>query len=101
MALDLAPQVREIFRRAWETRQGRVVPEPGDLKLGNDAVEFARATVLYADLSGSTSFVDTSLWQFAAEIYKAYLHCAESIIRNEGGVITSYCLLYTSPSPRD
>lgn len=90
MALDLAPQVREIFRKAWETRQGRVVPEPGDLKLGNDAVEFTRATVLYADLSGSTALVDTSLWQFAAEIYKAYLHCAASIIRNEGGVITSY-----------
>lgn len=90
MALDLAPQVREIFRKAWETRQGRVVPEPGDLRLGNDAVEFTRATVLYADLTGSTALVDTKQWQFAAEIYKAYLHCAASIIRSEGGVITSY-----------
>lgn len=90
MALDLASGVREIFQKAWEIRNGRVVPEASDLKLGNDAVEFARATVLYADLTGSTALVDRANWQFAAEIYKAYLHCAASIIRAEGGVITSY-----------
>lgn len=90
MALDLGPQVRAIFQKALETRNGRVVPEASDLKLGNDAVEFARATVLYADLTGSTKLVDGANWQFAAEIYKAYLHCAASIIRAEGGVVTSY-----------
>ncbi len=66
------------------------MPEPEDLPLGNTAVEFARATILYADLSGSTKLVDAKKWTFAAEIYKAYLHCAATIIRNEGGEIVSY-----------
>lgn len=87
---DLEAAVKKIFKDAWETRDGRVVPEPKDLALGNDAVEFDRATVLYADLSGSTKLVDSANWMFAAEIYKAYLHCATTIIRNEGGTITSY-----------
>jgi len=34
--------------------------------------------------------VDSKKWQFAAEIYKTYLHCATKIIKDEGGVITSY-----------
>lgn len=87
---DIEASVRKIFRDVWETREGRVVPEPGDLALGNDAVHFDRATVLYADLSGSTALVEAYGWMFAAEIYKAYLHCATTIIRNEGGSITSY-----------
>lgn len=87
---DLETAVKKIFKDAWETRDGRVVPEPKDLVLGNDAAEFDRATVLYADLSGSTKLVDSATWMFAAEIYKAFLHCAATIIRNEGGAITSY-----------
>jgi class 3 adenylate cyclase len=66
------------------------VPDPEDLKLNNDAVEFDRATVLYADLAGSSALVDSVGWQFAAEIYKTFLHCAATIIRNGGGDITSY-----------
>jgi len=58
--------------------------------LGNDAIEFERATVLYADLKGSTALVDAKHWQFCAEIYKAFLHCAATIIRHQGGTITSY-----------
>lgn len=34
--------------------------------------------------------VDQYKPEFAAEIYKSYLHCAAKIIRSEGGVITSY-----------
>lgn len=87
---DLEDAVARIFREAWESRDGRVVPEPEDLALGNSAVEFDRATILYADLSGSTKPVDAEDWTFAAEIYKAYLHCAATIIRDEGGEIVSY-----------
>jgi class 3 adenylate cyclase len=87
---DLESTVAKIFRESWKTREGRVVPDPTDLALGNSAVEFDRATVLYADLSASTALVDSKSWTFAAEIYKAYLHCAASIVRNEGGEITSY-----------
>jgi class 3 adenylate cyclase len=70
---------------AWQ-----VVPAPEDLKLGNDAVEFERATVLYADLHGSTAMVNRESWTFAAEIYKTFLLCAAKLVRAEGGTITSY-----------
>ncbi len=86
----LQSAVADIFSASWETRSGQVVPDPENLRLGNDAVEFDRATVLYADLQGSTRMVDSEPWWRSAEIYKTFLHCAATIIRNEGGAITSY-----------
>jgi len=86
---DLETTVRKIFREVWTDRDGEVVPEPEDLKLGNDAV-ILDATVLYADMSGSTKLVDGYKPQFAAEIYKTYLACAAPIIKDESGVITAY-----------
>jgi len=86
----LKGEVKKIFGESWKTRDGDVVPDPENLRLGNDAIEFKRATVLYADLSGSTNLVSTEGWTFAAEIYKTYLYCAARIIRSEGGSITSY-----------
>jgi class 3 adenylate cyclase len=90
LADDLRTQVAKTFKSNWDKRDGRVVPEPDDLLLGNDAVEFDRATVLYADLTGSTSLVDDHGWMFAAEVYKTYLHCAAKLVLSEGGSITSY-----------
>lgn len=87
---DLKTHAADTFRTSWETRDGRVVPAPADLKLSNDAVIFDRTTVLYADLTSSTSMVDTLGWQKAAEIYKTFLFCAGKIIRDRGGSITSY-----------
>lgn len=87
---DMKSAVQAIAQDAWSTRQGQVIPDPGGLQLGNDAVEFDRATVLYADLQGSTDMVDSESWQLSAEVYKAFLHCAATIIRAEGGKITSY-----------
>jgi class 3 adenylate cyclase len=87
---DLKTTVTSIFCDQWEESKGRVIPDPGDLGLGNVARFFADATVLYADLAGSTSLVDNHYWQFSAEIYKAYLRCAARIISDEGGVITAY-----------
>ena len=66
---DLENAVSNIARGAWSTRHGQVVPEPENVRLGNDAVEFDRATILYADLQGSTSMVDTENWQLSAEVY--------------------------------
>lgn len=87
---DMQAAVSDIARNAWTTRQGEVVPDPEDLRLGNDAVEFERATVLYADLRGSTGMVDSESWQLSAEVYKAFLFCAATLIRKQGGKITSY-----------
>ena len=86
---DLEKEVGTIFRSKWEERDGEVVPEDKDIRLGNDAVKLD-ATVLYADLADSTTLVDGYKPWFAAEIYKTFLHCAAKIIRSHDGVITAY-----------
>lgn len=86
---DLESKVANIFSTAWTTRKGQIVPSPDDVKLGNDAVKLD-GVVLYADLSQSTNLVDNYKPEFAAEIYKSYLHCAAKIIKDQGGVITAY-----------
>ncbi len=86
---ELDTAVKDIFAGVWSERDGEVVPESEDLKLGNDAVKLD-ATVLYADMSGSTVLVDSYKAQFAAEVYKTFLICAAKIIKDEDGVITAY-----------
>lgn len=86
---QMEQEVKMIFRERWTTRDGQKVPEPEDVQLGNDAVKLD-GTVLYADLDGSTNMVNSETPEFAAEVYKAYLHCAAKIIRDEGGTITAY-----------
>jgi len=86
---DLESEVKDIFKLVWTEREGQVVPEPEDLKLGNDAVKL-NATVLYADIADSTDLVDAEPPLFSAEIYKVYLRCAARIIKSEKGVITAY-----------
>ncbi len=86
---DLLKEVKDIFAIQWQIRDGKKVPETEDLKLGNDAVKIT-AAVLYADLAESTFLVDNHKPHFAAEIYKAYLHCASKIIRSENGIITAF-----------
>jgi class 3 adenylate cyclase len=86
---ELAATVNDTFAKQWTRRDGRKVPEPGEIKLGNDAVKL-QATVLYADLADSTGLVNKYPATFAAEVYKTYLYCAAKIIRSLGGVITAY-----------
>src|SRR5271170_4083354 len=86
---DLKTEVGKIIRSIWSIRDGEVVPDTPDLKLDNDGVKLT-ATVLYADIDGSTNMVDSKTAQFAAEVYKAYLLCASRIIRSEKGMITAY-----------
>ena len=86
---DLEAETKAIFRAAWTERDGTVVPDPSSVQLGNDAVNLD-AVVLYADIAASTKLVDNYNKEFAAEIYKSYLHCAAKVIRSEGGEITAY-----------
>jgi class 3 adenylate cyclase len=86
---DLQEEVEEIFSTQWQTRKGRLVPNPEDIQLGNHASELA-ATVLYADLADSTVMVDQQTFNLAAEVYKSYLVCAARIIKANGGSITAY-----------
>lgn len=86
---DLQAEVKSILANQWEQRDGQVVPEPTDLKLGNDAVNLD-ATVLYADMDGSTDLVDSHSAPYAAEVYKSYMVCTARIIKEAGRVITAY-----------
>jgi class 3 adenylate cyclase len=88
---DLDAEVAKIFQESWDVEETEDVPEAEDVLLGsNHAKRLEQATVLYADLSYSTKLVDGFEWGFAAEIYKAFLHCSAKIIRDEGGEITAY-----------
>jgi class 3 adenylate cyclase len=86
---ELSEEAQKIFRSSWSVRDGQKVPEVKDVLLGNDAVKIS-ATVLYADLADSTKLVNNHGWDFAAEVYKIYLHCASKLIKDEGGVITAF-----------
>jgi class 3 adenylate cyclase len=66
------------------------VPDAEDVALRNVASKLDDATVLYADMSGSTSLVNDKSWQFAAEVYKTFLYCTARIITSEGGTIIAY-----------
>lgn len=88
---DLTAEVKKTLAERWEAQTASNVPDPGDLRLNaNHAKDLESATVLYADLDGSTSMVDKCSSAFSAEIYKSYLRCAAEIIRSEGGVISAY-----------
>lgn len=90
LADDLKEYVESTFKSKWETRDGKVVPAPKDIALKNEAVAFEAATVLYADLSGSTSMVQSKKWEFASGIYKTFLYCAARLINSNDGNITAY-----------
>lgn len=95
LADDLRAEVRGNARGAWPEPipKGLVVPTVDGLTLGNTG-KLIDATVLYADLHGSTKMVDhfVRLGQAtrAAEYYKAFLTCSSKIIRANGGSIVAY-----------
>lgn len=86
---EILKEIRAIFGKKWNTREGRQVPEAKDIALGNDAVTLS-GTVLYADMADSTGLVNGFRPWFAAEVYKAYLLGACRVIRNHGGEITAF-----------
>lgn len=88
---DLTAEAKTVLTGKWQEEVTTKVPAPEDLLLNtNYAKQLASATVLYADLDGSTNMVDGFKWWFAAEIYKVYLRSAAIIIKSEGGTITAY-----------
>ena len=88
---EILEEAENIFGFQWTSRDGYVVPAPGDIKLTtNDAVKFDSVVVLYADLKASTQMVDAKKPSFAAEVYRGFLAAAARVIRHEGGEITAY-----------
>ncbi len=102
---DLTSEVTRIFKSQWDVQKTTNIPDAADLRLdANHAKDLETATVLYADLDGSTNMVDKYEWTFSAEVYETYLRCAAKIIRSEGGNITAYdgdrvMAIFTGSSP--
>ncbi len=86
---EILAEIKKILATKWQTREGLVVPEAENIRLGNDAVKL-NGTVLYADMADSTGLVNGFKDWFAAEVYKAYLVAACRVIRNNGGIITAF-----------
>lgn len=86
---EIEAAVGKIFKEQWKYRDGQVVPEAEDVALGNEGVTL-EATVLYADLDGSTKMVDSYTPAFSAEIYKSFLYSTARVIRARGGEIVAY-----------
>jgi len=86
---DIRKEVKEIMGTTFTERAGTKVPEPEDVKLGNDAVTLD-GTVLYADLAESTNMVNNFENWFAAKVYKSFLLSACRVIRNLDGTITAF-----------
>lgn len=88
---ELLAEANKTLTARWNEQVTTNIPVPEDLLLNsNHAKHLESATVLYADLDGSTNMVDNYNWAFSAEIYKIYLKSAAKIIRAEGGTITAY-----------
>lgn len=88
--IDILADVRNVFGNKWTTHDAQDVPSLEELRLSaNDAAEFD-ATVLYADMEGSTDLVRGYKNWFAAEIYKVYLRSVADVLRNNSGAITAY-----------
>ncbi len=90
IADDIKNNSSTTFSSKWTVRDGRTVPEPTDLKHSNDAIHFERATILYADLDGSTDLVEKKKWEFSGQVYKTFLYATSRLIRYHGGSIVSY-----------
>jgi class 3 adenylate cyclase len=86
---EIRSEIGNILRTSWATRDGRIVPGPDDVQLGNDAIKLD-ATVLYADLAGSTAMVDSHKDWFAAEVYKCFLRAACLLVQSNQGVVTAF-----------
>jgi adenylate cyclase len=86
---ELRSDVQAISRYQWDTRDGTVIPETDDVKLGNDQVVLKSVVMLYADLADSTELAVKSKEQ-AAEVYKAYLGGVSKIIKRNDGEIRSF-----------
>lgn len=86
---DIRKEVREVMGTTFTERTGTKVPDPEDVKLGNDAVTLDGA-VLYADLAESTNMVNKYRNWFAAKVYKSFLLSACRVIRGCDGTITAF-----------
>jgi class 3 adenylate cyclase len=87
---ELSRYISNTHSERWSIKAGQVVPDSdSQLPLKNVGVEL-QATILYADMVGSTKMVNENLPWYAAEMYKVYVYSAAKVIRYYGGAVTAY-----------
>lgn len=85
---ELVAEIGETVRTVWEKREGRIVPDNEQLKLGNDRVEM-EAVFLYADLADSTELA-IAQQEIASEVCKGYIRGVTKLIKENGGEVRSF-----------
>jgi len=85
---ELTSAVNSILKTGWDLRVGEVIPKSEDITLGSAGVTLD-ATILYADLAGST---ELALYdpEIASEVCKTYLVGTTGIIKAAGGAIRGF-----------
>ena len=86
---DLTSDVNGIVTQPWDVRDGRVVPESGDVAFAGGGVKMT-ATILYADLANSTGLATQFDARIAAKVGKAFLSTCSKLIRAHDGEIRSF-----------
>ncbi len=88
---EIEKEVKRIMRETWTVTAATSTPDAKSIPLeSNAAKEIGAGVVLYADLSDSTTMVESRSREVAAEVYRSFLYSAAQIIRDEGGDITAY-----------
>ena len=88
---DITDGVRRALKAQLLVRDGRKVPEKGDLSFlnGGGAVRLD-ATYAYADLADSSGLAQRGRQEVAAKVIRAYVHAAAKTLRSYGGEIRSF-----------
>jgi uridylate cyclase len=89
LAEEIDAAVKEVVRASWNSRNGTVVPETGDVALANGAV-LLDAVYLYADMADSTGLARRFSRETAAKVIRAYLDATCRVIRAHDGAIRSF-----------
>ena len=91
LSSDITDGVRRALKTTLSVREGRKVPEKGDLAFlnGGGAVRLD-ATYAYADLADSSGLAQRIKQEVAANVIRAYVHAAAKTFRSYGGEIRSF-----------
>lgn len=88
---DIVTKAKEIESESFVVEQTTIVPTISNSKLtfGCKGLEFD-ATVLYIDMRGSTSVLNTHRKRVVAKIHMLYYHAIVKIAKSTGGEIRSF-----------
>ena len=87
---DLTQKVHGFAFDSWgHIPNAYVLPDADDLTFGNSG-ERLDVCILYADIHRSTEMVDDLPDTKAASYYKAFLHCAAKLVKENDGTIQAY-----------